>query len=164
MHKPSFRAAVTALAGILIAIGGCSENPSSPVQQEFVTRGSHARFSLSGTASAVIDSRGGTLVTEAGDRIVFPAGALAEPTAISIKSDDTLLGVELNPHGLRFPAGRQPVLMLNTAGSNTASFKRVDVAYVDESGSVSEILPASTLPGVLATNLAHFSGYTAISH
>jgi hypothetical protein len=164
MSKPSFRAAAAALAGILIAIGGCAENPSSSVQQQFVVRGSHARFDVSGTSAAVIDERGGTLVSAAGDRIVFPAGALSAPTQISITSDQTYVGVQLQPHGLQFPAGKEPVLTLNTDGSNAASFQRVDVAYVDESGAVAEILPAQRGAGALSTNLHHFSGYLATGH
>jgi hypothetical protein len=164
MFQVRFRTATAALAGILIAIGGCSESPSSPAQYQFVLRGQHARFSVSGTSTAVIDQRGGTLTSIAGDRIVFPAGALSAPTQISITSDETYVGVELQPHGLRFPAGAQPVLTLNTVGSNAASLPRVDIAYVDENGKVAEILPAADGSGALSTNLKHFSGYLTISH
>ena len=163
MSRVTLRAASTALAGILIAIGGCTESPSSPAQQQFVLRGAHARFSASGTSSALIDQRGGSLVSPAGDRVTFPAGALTAPTQISITSDETYVGVELQPHGLQFPAGHLPVLQLNTVGSNAASFSHVDVAYVDH-GSVAEILSATDGSGTVATNLQHFSGYTAISH
>ncbi|HEX6748398.1 MAG TPA: hypothetical protein VF092_13965 [Longimicrobium sp.] len=161
LSRISFRRPSLALAGILIAIGGCAESPSAPAQPEFVLRGAHARFSISGTASAVIDQRGGSLVSPAGDRIVFPAGALSGPTQISITSDETYVGVELQPHGLTFPEGHLPVLQLNTAGSNAGAYQRISVSYVNESGSVAEILPATTGNNRASTNLHHFSGYMA---
>ena len=166
MSRISFRRPSLALAGILIAIGGCAESPSTPAAREFVQRTADVRYNAAGagSASAVIGANGGVLQTVAGDRIVFPAGAVAQPTLITITSNSTYLGVELEPHGLQFPAGNEPVLVLNAAGSNAATFRRVDIAYVDESGAVAEILPASRGGAALTTNLQHFSGYTAISH
>ena len=161
MCNRSLRTSALALAGILITIGGCSESPSAVGSRQFVERTASARFSVSGSAASVIDARGGTLETAAGDRIVFPAGALDRPTRITITSSSTQVGVELEPHGLTFPAGAAPVLILNTAGSNAASFSHLDVSYVDESGSVAEVLPAATGGTTLTTTLRHFSGYTA---
>ncbi|HEY0035356.1 MAG TPA: hypothetical protein VGB66_01650 [Longimicrobium sp.] len=161
MPNRSLRTSALALAGILIAIGGCAESPSASEAREFVTRGSHARFDVSGSASAVIGASGGTLVTAAGDRIIFPTGALAEATRVSITSSGTYVGVELQPHGLRFPTGRQPVLVLNTGGSNVAAFRRLDVSYIDETGTVVEVLPAAAGAGSVTTTLSHFSTYRA---
>lgn len=165
MQKNRLRSASLALAGILIAIGGCAETPSSPsAPSQFVARGSHARYAVSGSAAAMIGKNGGTVVSPAGDRIVFPAGALDHPTRITITSSDTYVGVELQPHGLRFPAGRQPVLTLNTAGSNASSFGHLDVSYVDESGDVAEVLSAAAGAESLSTTLPHFSGFLASGH
>jgi hypothetical protein len=161
MPRITLRRPTLALAGILIAIGGCAENPSQPVTREFVQRTATARFDVSGSASssAVIDVRGGTLTTAAGDRIVFPVGAVARPTRITITSDEQFAGVELEPHGLRFPAGREPVLQLSTSGTNAGSFHSLSVVYVDEDGGIAEVLPTSNAGGRSTTNLHHFSGY-----
>jgi len=161
MCNRSLRTSALALAGILITIGGCSESPSSVSSRQFVTRSVSARFSVSGSTASVIDARGGVLETAAGDRIVFPAGAVTTPTLITITSSSTQVGVELEPHGLRFSSTAAPVLILNTTGSNAASFRRLDVSYVDESGNVAEVLPAVTGTGTLSTTLRHFSRYTA---
>jgi len=161
MCNRSLRTSALALAGILITIGGCSESPSAAGSRQFVERTSSARFSVSGSTASVIDARGGTVVTAAGDRIVFPAGALDRPTRITITSSSTQVGVELEPHRLTFPAGAAPVLILNTEGSNAGSFSHLDVSYVDESGNVAEVLPAATGAGTITTNLRHFSGYAA---
>lgn len=164
MSRITFRRPSLALAGILIAIGGCAESPSSPSGAQFLARGPHPRYEASGSRSGLIDQRGGTLVTSAGDRITFPAGALSQNTRITITSNDDYVGVELKPHGLRFPQGRQPVLELNTTGASGGTGNSVDVAYVDEAGAVAEVLDASASAGELRTNLQHFSGYLAISH
>lgn len=160
MFNRSFRSNVAALAGILITIGGCSESPAGAGSQ-FVVREAGARFDVSGTASAVITPVGGAIQTAAGDRIVFPAGAVSTPTTITITSSSTYVGVELQPHGLQFPAGRQPLLILNTQGSNAGMFRRLNVSYVDESGNVADVLPAMVGAGTLTTTLPHFSGYAA---
>lgn len=162
MYRPSFRAASVVLAGILIAIGGCSEAPVSPARQ-FIPRATPARFDLSGSASAVIDESGGTLSTPQGDRITFPAGALPGATTVTITSDEDVVGVELQPHGITFPAGHEPVLSLNAAGTPPGLLRGAAVAYVD-GGAIAEILPAAVGGARITTNLAHFSGYTAVSH
>ena len=161
MSKSTLRAAALALAGILITIGGCAESPSAPTRHEFVQRTATARFDVSGsgTASAVIDGRGGMLQTAAGDRIIFPAGALLQPTEITITSDPRYAGVELEPHGLRFPAGREPILQLSTTASNAFQFRSLSVAYIGQDGAIEEILPTVTASGQVMTNLHHFSGY-----
>jgi hypothetical protein len=164
MFRRSFRSTSLALAGILIAIGGCAEAPSAPAARQFVTRAQQPRLDVSGSASALIDERGGVLQSPGGDRIVFPAGALPGPTQITITSDPTYLGVQLQPHGIQFPAGHEPQLVLNGAGSNLGAFRGVDVAYVDESGAVAEILPATSNGARVATSLHHFSGYMTIGH
>jgi hypothetical protein len=161
MCNRSLRSSALVLAGILIAIGGCTESPSGSAPRQFVTRTSQARFDVSGSAAGVVGVQGGTLVTPAGDRIVFPAGALSEPTRITITSSSSRVGVELEPHGLQFPQGHEPVLILDTRDSNAGSFRKLDVSYVDASGNVLEVLPADKGGHTLSTTLPHFSGYMA---
>lgn len=164
MLRISFRRPSLALAGILIAIGGCAESPSTPAAREFVQRTADVRYNVSGagSASAVIDPSGGVLQTAAGDRIVFPAGAVAQPTRITITSDPRYAGVELEPHGLQFPAGHQPVLQINMQGSNASAYRSVTVVYVNEAGAIAETLPTTTGSGRATTNLEHFSGYLTV--
>ena len=163
MCNRSLRASALALAGILITIGGCSESPSGTGSQ-FVVREGGARFSASGTMGAVITPAGGSIQTPAGDRIVFPAGAVAEPTTITLTSSSQYAGVELEPHGLRFPAGHEPVLEISTNGSNARAFRSLNIVYVDESGVVAESLPTSGSSGAMQANLRHFSGYLIAGH
>jgi len=165
MSKSSFRAAAAALAGILIAIGGCSENPSAATGYQFIHRASRGPLAdVSGTSSAVIDARGGSVVTPLGDRITFPAGALTQPTTITVRSSTEYVGVEVEPHGLRFTAGREPVLTLNSAGANVAGYRSLDVVYVGDSGNVEDVLRTQASNGTLTATLPHFSIYTAAGH
>lgn len=166
MCNRSLRTSVLALAGILIAIGGCTESPSSPADWQALSRsGTQARFDVSGSsATAVIGATGGSLVTSAGDRITFPAGALNQPTQITITSSGDVVGVQIQPHGLQFPAGRQPVLTLSTAGSNAASFHDLNVSYVNDDGNITEVLSASVGSATLTASLPHFSGLLGTGH
>lgn len=163
MSKKSLRSSALALAGILITIGGCSESPSATPSQ-FLVREGGARFDVSGTVGAVIGPSGGSIQTPAGDRIVFPAGAVDEPTAITMTSSRRFAGVELEPHGLQFPAGHEPVLQVSTSGSNARAFRSLDIVYVDESGVVAEVLPTAVGGNRTQTNLHHFSGYLVAGH
>ena len=164
MSKLSLRAATAALAGILIAIGGCAESPSAPAEQPTLLR-TPLTPSLSragATASAVIGVQGGTLQTSAGHKIVFPAGALSQPTTITMSTVPGYAGVDLQPHGLVFPATAQPVLTLNFAAAETTGFSRFSIVYVDETGAISEVLRTRELgKDMLRANLQHFSGYMA---
>jgi hypothetical protein len=164
MLNRSLRTSALALAGILIAIGGCTDTPSSSADWQALSRsGPQARFDISGSsASAMIGASGGTLVTSAGDRITFPAGALHQPTLITITSSSEHVGVQILPHGLQFPEGRQPVLTLNTAGSNAESFHSLNVSYVNDAGNITEVLSASVGSGTLTASLPHFSGLLGV--
>jgi hypothetical protein len=162
MSKLALRTAAAALAGILIAIGGCAESPSSPAAQPQLLR-APAAPGFARSAAAVIGQEGGSLQTADGHRIVFPAGALSQPTEISMTSVAGYAGVNLEPHGMVFPAGREPVLTIDIGSAATAGFQRFDIVYVDESGAISEVLPTEVLgnSGKLRANLRHFSGYMA---
>ncbi len=165
LSRISFRRPSLALAGILIGIGGCGELPSTPqapsAQYHFLAAPTGAHFSKSGesSSSAVIGTEGGVLTTSSGHQIVFPAGALAAPTLITITSDESYAGVDLQPHGLRFPSGKGPVLTLNVAGSNLSQYSALNILYVSSDYQIQEILPATVVNGQLRTTLQHFSGY-----
>jgi hypothetical protein len=167
MQKIRFRAAATALAGILIAIGGCSDALTSPdsARQALSRGGGQPRFNVMGSsASEVIGPKGGTLVTTAGDRLTFPAGALSHPTEITLTSMSTQVGVQIEPRGLVFPAGRQPVLTLSTAGSDADSFEKLEVAYVNDDGSITEVLTSSVGDATLSAQMSRFGGLLGIGH
>lgn len=160
------RKAAAALAGILIAVGGCGESPSAvSTQPHFLRVAPAPSFVRLGTptSSAVIGPEGGALQTWDGHRLVFPAGAVSEPTTISISTDPTYVGVTLEPHGLQFPAGSEPVLTLNLARSIDVPGLRAAVVYVDDNGVVAEQLP-NTGKGVgnVQASLHHFSRYIAV--
>jgi hypothetical protein len=162
MSKFTLRAATAALAGILIAIGGCAESPSAPAEQLQLLRTtltpSYSRAGAS--ASAVIGAEGGALQTEAGHKIVFPAGALSQPTRITMSTVPGYAGVDLQPHGLVFPATAQPVLTLNYEAAQTAGLHQFTVVYVDESGAIAEVLATRALgDSRLRSVLQHFSRY-----
>ncbi|HYH78238.1 MAG TPA: hypothetical protein VEX86_00525 [Longimicrobium sp.] len=163
MFRFSFRRSSIALAGILIGIGGCAESPSAPVAApdfHFLAAPAGPSMARAGEASsAVIGPEGGSLTTTNGHRIVFPAGALAAPTRISMSSNPRFAGVELEPHGLQFPAGHEPVLSLNLGATDLSGFSRVNVLYVGDDNAVLEVLPTSAGGQRIQTRLSHFSGY-----
>ena len=163
MSKSSFRAAAAALAGILIAIGGCSESPSSPqAPLQVVHRSASVRFDVSGgSSSAVIDSRGGTITTKSGQSLSFPAGALSAPTLITVTDDPNVVGVEVQPHGLVFPAGRQPVLTLDPHGADVSGLSRTAVVYLnDATGNIEQVLTTTEVGSDrIRASLPHFSKY-----
>lgn len=162
MCNRSLRTSALALAGILIGIGGCTELPSAPAtvaKYQFLAAPQGALFAKSGESSSVIGPEGGVLVTSAGHRIDFPAGALSAPTTITITANPRYAGVELEPHGLSFPAGHEPVLTINTGGANLTGFDAVNILYVGSNESVLDVLPTQVVGGQLQTRLRHFSGY-----
>ena len=167
MSKFSLRAAAAALAGILIAIGGCAESPSAPAEQLQLLR-TPLTPSLSragSSSSAVIGVEGGALQTSTGHKIVFPAGALSQPTTITMSTVPGYAGVNLEPHGLVFPANAQPMLTLNIRAADVDGLSRFNIVYVDESGSIAEVLRTRELGSEqLRANLQHFSGYLATGH
>jgi hypothetical protein len=153
------------LAGTLLVAGGCADLPSARtdaagLEKIGVQRG--PSFSLEGESAAsakVIGPQGGEISTASGHRIVFPAGALSRPTEISMRDDAQHVGVRLQPHGLTFPAGRSPVLTLAVSESAVAAYDFLRVVYVDDAGTILEVLDTRTHDGSVSTNLRHFSGY-----
>jgi hypothetical protein len=157
MQKNRFRSASLALAGILIAIGGCAESPAAPAAPKFLERGPAPSFDIGGTAAVVIDSRGGTVQSLSGDRIVFPAGAVSSPVLVTLTSDRKYVGVELQPHGTTFAEGHEPTLILNGGSAS-----RANIVYTNDAGAVVEVLDTDVENGQIRASLHHFSKYYAV--
>ena len=156
--------AAAALAGILITIGGCADSSPLPTEGGASLRIVQAPAAISfaraaDVASAVIGPEGGALQLASGHKLVFPAGALSAPTQISMSNHPAYAGVILQPHGLTFPAGAQPVLTLDNGGVSLAAFRTLAIAYVGDSGEVEEVLATDVLAGgrKLRASLPHFS-------
>ncbi|HLM66094.1 MAG TPA: hypothetical protein VK358_01140 [Longimicrobium sp.] len=154
-------------AGILITTGGCAESPSAPVQAgaslELLRLPQGPSFSRSGseTRSQVIGPEGGVIEISAG-RLVFPAGAVSEPTEIGMRADGAYQGVRLSPHGLQFPANAKPVLELRATGPSVDRLA-LQVVYVNEANQILEVLPNNGQGSRVITHLEHFSGYLIAS-
>ena len=153
-----------AAAGILIITGGCAESPSTPAAVgaglELVLAAEGPSFSRAGSdaQSRVIGPEGGTIELTTGHTLAFPAGALAAPTEIGMRADGEYQGVRLSPHGLRFPAGAQPVLTLRARGT-VADPAGLQVVYVSEGNQILEVLPTTVQGNAVTASLEHFSGY-----
>jgi hypothetical protein len=169
MSKFTLRAAAAALAGILIAIGGCAESPSAPAVPDasdltFLRTPLGPSLSRGGSSSVVIDQGGGMLQTADGHKLVFPAGSVSQPTQITMTTVNGYVGVDLQPHGLVFPVGKEPVLTLDYSNASVVrSTGDLFVVYIDEDGAVAEVLATRVLglDAKVRTNLRHFSRYIA---
>ncbi|HYJ80951.1 MAG TPA: hypothetical protein VEW03_15165 [Longimicrobiaceae bacterium] len=165
MSKLSIRSLAPALAGILIAIGGCAEAPSAPpavAELRLLLAPPAPAFLRAATAtSATIGAEGGSLSTADGHKLVFPAGALAEPTTITLQSNPTHVGVIVEPHGLVFPAGREPILTLDPGGADLSGIGRAAVVYTSDADQILEVLSTEVLGGgKVRARLPHFSKWT----
>jgi len=177
MAKFRVRAALSAIAaGILITIGGCTEQaptgnsgPETGAQfqrlelQQTATAG--AAYDVPG-AEKVIGTEGGTLEITGGHSLTFPAGALGQPTRIRARVDARYVQVDLEPHGINFPAGREPVLKLSYAAAAPVSAKSLTVVYLDQAGRVLENMngTADASSRVVTARLPHFSKYAVASY
>lgn len=167
MPRHTLRVLAVAAAALLAGYG-CTDlaTPTSAVPADVslqkLTRPPGAHFNASGrarAASEVIGPAGGVLNLGSGNRLVFPAGAVSVPTTIQMRDHASYLGVELEPHGLRFPAGREPVLTLNHAGVDVSRYTALNVVYIADNGDILEVLPTQATGTVLSVRLQHFSGY-----
>jgi hypothetical protein len=164
MLKRSLRTSALALAGILIGIGGCSESPAAPAAHtdglQVLELRSAPRFDASGVSGEVVGPAGGVVVGPGGVTLSFPAGALARPTYVSLRTSTEVVGVEILPHGLTFAAGYEPTLTLPYGGADVSGFSRLNVVYVD-GGAIQEVLSTSVSTGAhtLTARLPHFSLY-----
>ncbi|HEX2204659.1 MAG TPA: hypothetical protein VHG91_15225 [Longimicrobium sp.] len=165
MSKLTLRSALfAAAAGILITIGGCAESPALAARDTAEYRIVPAAPSAAragDAASATIGAEGGALQA-GGHKLVFPAGALSQPTRITLQAAGT--GVVVQPHGLVFAAGREPVLTLDNTGVAVQGFRTLAIGYINEAGAIAEVLPTEVLGGgsKLRARLQHFSIYTAV--
>jgi hypothetical protein len=156
MHKLVSRALV--LLGLVAMVAGCSEPMSSgrfsPVAPRSTLGGSRS-------ASAVIGTAGGT-VQVGGNKIVFPAGALTSATTITMTEYMGSGRVEMQPHGLTFPAAARPELTLTYAGVDVTGHDEIAVGY-EVSGQVVEVY-ASEAAGyeAVAARVPHFSGFVIV--
>lgn len=176
MVKLRVRAALSAMAaGILIAIGGCTEQSPTVVADpdvgdyrllEVGNPAGGAPLELFGPVrvTKVIGPDGGVLEITGGHTLTFPAGALSEPTTISARVDTRYLGADFGPEGLRFPEGRNPVLKLNYSHLGAIPYRSIAVGYIAPTGRILEVLDTEVDPAgkTLAARLSHFSGYVAI--
>lgn len=177
MAKTPLRAALALVAGILITIGGCSDNqPAAPTtvasaeqfQKVALRRG--PSYDLLGAAEVrsekVIGPEGGTLDIGGGHSITFPAGALSAPIRIRGKADARYVEVDLGPTGLRFPEGREPTLTMSYANAIlTVAEDRLTIIYIDESGRAVENMQGTVDPvqKTVSAKLRHFSKYAVAS-
>jgi hypothetical protein len=177
MAKLRVRAALSAIAaGILITVGGCTD--SHPLDdsaagyadrfQRVELRGGAESASLANAAPVraekVIGPEGGTLQIPGGHSLTFPAGAVAKPTTIRARVDMQYVEVDLDPHGIQFPAGREPVLRLSYAEANADSFRSLTIAYLDEAGRYLEDMRGvnDSVAEVVNARLPHFSRYALV--
>jgi hypothetical protein len=172
MNRLTLRA-LALIAGAAAAAAGCTDGSRTPTATEPAAASYQLlrrtpdsfgpRRSESGTSSVsgVIGPAGGTLQLGDGYRIDFPAGALAQPTTITMTPSDEYVGVELEPHGIRFPWGHEPVLTLRYSSGSILSLLGLRIAYTDDSDHILEILPSLWQPfsGSVTARLHHFSGY-----
>lgn len=177
MAKLRVRAALSAIAaGILITIGGCSEQaPTSNSAREDGARYQRLEVgqSLAGGAAydvpraeKVIGAEGGTLEISGGHTLTFPAGALSAPTRIRAKVDTRFIEVDLEPHGIIFPVGREPVLVLSYAAAAPVSANQLTIIYLDQAGRFLEDMRGTANASVttVVAKLPHFSKYAVASY
>jgi hypothetical protein len=157
-----------AAAGILITIGGCADVPTAPADLALDAQFTPVATSRTATTTpvgALIGPQGG-VIEAGGHRLVFPEGALARPTMITMQPMDGMAGAVFGPHGLVFPSGAQPKLTLSIAGSDVAAFSVLAIGYVGASGTIEEVFEAnrSADGNHLSAAIPHFSGYLGIGH
>ncbi|HEX8431743.1 MAG TPA: hypothetical protein VF625_10655 [Longimicrobium sp.] len=155
--------------GILIGSGGCAEAgpvasaPEASAFQLLTPSSDAASFDRGGNgddgrAEATIGAEGGELVTGGGFRLVVPAGAVTEPTLMSLREVPGLIGVDLEPYGLRFNEGTQPTLTIPLAGVNTAAYRNLAIASV-ERGRITDIFATAFSTTAMTTTVSRFSLY-----
>ncbi len=110
------------------------------------------------TATAMAGPTGAVIVVGL-DRLVIPAGAVAEPTLITATIPaDTLADIHFEPQGLQF--AKRATLVLSTVGCNVGDRTPSHVVYLDDAGNVLETLGATYNGHAAATTIGHFSSYS----
>lgn len=113
------------------------------------------------TSRVMIGPEGGHVdISETGFRLEIPAGAVAEPTEITVTAkagEDELY--EFGPHGIRFQA---PVNMYFATESVQAAQELVTTAqgvYLDDGNGVLEFFPLERSGSSVVLRTTHFSRY-----
>jgi hypothetical protein len=168
--------------GLALALAACGTEPSSmpqdtgpaPLLEETIdgTAGTLLDRTLlscsplpAAADSAVVGPEGGTLVAGP-HRLQIPAGAVAEPTTISMSVVRSgVNAVELAPHGLVFPRDARPTLSLGYANCDRSILLSKRVVYTDGTFRLLELLPSLDLrsDSRVSAPLDHFSRY-AVSY
>lgn len=109
----------------------------------------------------MITAEGGVVELGSGHRITFPARAVAEPTLITMTAHPAYLGVVMQPHGLVFPEGREPVLSISYAGVSVSQYRKLSIVYTDDAENILEVLPTTRQfqTHAVSARLQHFSPY-----
>ena len=161
------------LAAVLVMAAGCGDRVPTGVDLRpegglKVGSVAHALIAPSRShireSSRIIDARGGSVDFGIG-RIVFPAGALAQPTLITAVTADATRAVTFSPHGIVFPAEARPELRLGISGIPTP-LENLRIIYIDANGYIAEILPTAIdiSTGTAVSAISHFSTYAMGSH
>lgn len=170
MPRHTLRVLAVAAAALLAGYG-CTDvaaptssvSPTSLSLVQLPAPQSEPRFNRVGSqsASGVITAEGGVLELESGHRITFPARAVAEPTLITMTAHPTYLGVEMQPHGLAFPEGREPVLSIRYSAGAVSQYRKLSIVYTDDAGNILEVLATTRQfrTHTVSTRLQHFSPY-----
>lgn len=108
---------------------------------------------------------GGTIEIEGGHTLYFPPGALAQVTEIeAVRLEGDFVQIRFGPHGITFPADKQPVLTLNYSAVGTPNLLSMAIGYLGTDGTITEIL-ASTInveKNTVTAKLQHFSRYAIV--
>ncbi len=170
-RRTPFLPLISSMAAILILAAGCSDQVPTGVQLQKSYRAIALpeaaltpSFARSGAASRVIGPEGGTI--QAGRiTLSFPAGAVAAPTKIIVSPDPRNLAVTLEPHGLQFPAGREPSVTFSYRGISSLPESDLTILYLAETGVALEQLAVSVSTGSrsVTSRLRHFSEYALVA-
>ncbi len=157
-----------------ILVSACADShPTAPLAPDV-----EVLASISGTkevATAKTKSRaearsslgeaGGTIKIEGGHTLYFPPGALAQVTEIeAVRLEGSFVQIRFGPHGIKFPADKQPVLTLNYSTVENPDLSSMTIGYLDTNGVITEIL-ASTIDlekQTITAKLQHFSRYAIV--
>lgn len=170
-RRSVFSPLISSLTAILILAAGCSDQAPTALELETSYQAvalpkaeTSPAFARLGTAGKVIGPEGGE-IRQGRISIRFPAGALSEPTEITVNPNARNLAVTFGPHGLQFPAGHEPTATFSYEGIAGLPERDLTVFYVSDSGAVLEKLTASVdaREKSVSAKLRHFSEYALVA-